>query len=80
MNSRSQFLAAQLLIRLRTAIAFGVALGLLAAFPLLAHALIDVWIDPGHGGGDPGSLGVNGAPLPNEKQFNIGVTNFLEAT
>ena len=50
--------------------------GILAA-PTVAQ--IDVWIDPGHDGHDPGALGVNGAALPNEKELNIGVANYLES-
>lgn len=42
------------------------------------QAEIDVWIDPGHGGDDPGALGYNGATPPNEKELTIGVTTFLE--
>lgn len=43
-----------------------------------AHGQLDVWIDPGHGGNDPGALGVNGTALPNEKELNIGVSSYLE--
>lgn len=31
-----------------------------ALWPLRAEAQIDVWIDPGHGGTDPGNIGVGG--------------------
>ena len=54
------------------------SVGLVALFLTPALAVIDVWIDPGHGGQDPGALGINGDSLPNEKEFNIGVCNFLE--
>ena len=49
-----------------------------ALIALPVQAEIDVWIDPGHGGGDPGALGYNGATPPNEKELTIGVTTFLE--
>jgi N-acetylmuramoyl-L-alanine amidase len=39
---------------------------------------IDVWIDPGHGGNEPGALGIDGAAVPNEKELNIGVAGYLE--
>lgn len=37
-------------------------------------AQIDAWIDPGHGGKDPGALGIDGAATPNEKDFNLAVS------
>ncbi len=43
-----------------------------------AYGQLDVWIDPGHGGNDPGALGIDGASLPNEKELNIGVAYYLE--
>jgi len=33
-----------------------------------------VVIDPGHGGGDPGALGYNGATYPDEADFNLAVS------
>lgn len=58
-----------------------VLLAILMLVLLLAgtsRAEIDVWIDPGHGGNDPGALGFNGPAEPNEKELVIGVTTFLQ--
>ncbi|MBK8167576.1 MAG: N-acetylmuramoyl-L-alanine amidase [bacterium] len=43
-----------------------------------ASAQIDVWIDPGHGGHDPGALGHDGAAAPNEMDLNSGVAYYLD--
>ena len=42
-------------------------LGLLVAAGLQppAMAQIDAWIDPGHGGKDPGAYGIDGSAMPN---------------
>lgn len=48
-------------------------------FPILIYSLplqglwYEVCIDPGHGGVDPGALGVNGATEPNESDFNLDI-------
>lgn len=42
--------------------------------PAIARAQvqqIDVWIDPGHGGGDPGNLPADNNPAHNESQITI---------
>lgn len=43
-----------------------------------AIAQIDIWIDSGHGGNDPGALGFNGSALPNEKELNFAVAGYFE--
>jgi N-acetylmuramoyl-L-alanine amidase len=59
------------------------------AFPNVAHAIVDVWIDPGHGtiqyiGGthagvyDPGALGANGIASPDEADMNWNLALYLQ--
>jgi N-acetylmuramoyl-L-alanine amidase len=43
-----------------------------------AIAQIDIWIDSGHGGNDPGAPGFNGSALPNEKELNFAVAGYFE--
>jgi len=43
-----------------------------------ATAQIDIWIDSGHGGNDPGALGFNGSALPNENELNFAVAGYFE--
>ncbi|MFH1754500.1 MAG: N-acetylmuramoyl-L-alanine amidase, partial [Candidatus Latescibacterota bacterium] len=43
-----------------------------------ARGEIDIWIDSGHGGNDPGALGFNGSALPNEKELNFAVASYFE--
>lgn len=64
---------------LRAGVMFsGLAVGLVWILAFPAAAQIDVWIDPGHGGGDPGAVGYNGPALPNEKELNIAVAGYLQ--
>lgn len=46
-------------------------------FPQRAVAMIDVWVDPGHGGPKPGNLGIDGAAYPNEKDITLLISGFL---
>lgn len=48
------------------------------AHPRPAMGQIDIWIDSGHGGKDPGALGFNGSAVPNEKQLNFAVATYFE--
>lgn len=44
-----------------------------------AVAQVDVWIDPGHGGDDPGNLGISGDPAKYEKNIALQVSNLLHS-
>lgn len=48
---------------------------LLGTSPRPSFAQIDAWIDPGHGGKDPGAVGIDGPAVPNEKDFNFAVSS-----
>lgn len=54
----------------------GLLLGLAIVMSLAqpSGAQIDAWIDPGHGGKDPGALGIDGPAAPNEKDLNLAVS------
>jgi N-acetylmuramoyl-L-alanine amidase len=58
-----------------TFIKFGLAAWMALALSAGAAELSGrkVVIDPGHGGDDPGALGIDGAAYPNEKDFNLEV-------
>lgn len=62
--------------QLRTHLAWLVALSFSLPTPL--HAVVDVIIDPGHGGHDIGAPGFNGDPVPNEEQLALAVSQALE--
>jgi N-acetylmuramoyl-L-alanine amidase len=42
-----------------------------------ALATIDVWVDPGHGGSDPGNVGINGDGAPNEEHVTLPIGSYL---
>lgn len=73
----------------RVLFAAAACLFMLALVPRTAIALVDVWIDPGHGtiqyiGGphlgvyDPGALGANGAASPDEADMNWNLALYLQ--
>jgi N-acetylmuramoyl-L-alanine amidase len=47
------------------------------AMPASSLAFVDVWIDPGHGGGDAGNPGYSGMADGREKVLNLEVSNAL---
>jgi N-acetylmuramoyl-L-alanine amidase len=47
--------------------------------PAPSSAFIDVWIDPGHGGNDPGNPGYSGLPGGREKVINLQVSSVLSS-
>jgi len=47
--------------------------------PTASAAFVDVWIDPGHGGTDPGNPGFSGLPDGREKVINLEVSNVLHS-
>lgn len=47
--------------------------------PAASPAFVDVWIDPGHGGADPGNPGFSGLPDGREKVINLEVSNVLNS-
>src|SRR5262245_33381644 len=55
------------------------ALALVSCLPSAtpARGIVDVWIDPGHGGTDPGNLGFSGNPSGYEKVLTLVVSNAL---
>jgi len=56
------------------------ALGLAVAAPAAAQFTgTRIMIDAGHGGTDPGSLGIDGAAYPNEEDFVLDVAWRLQA-
>ena len=61
--------------------ALALLLGLGMAVELYAPALaqIDAWVDPGHGGKDPGALGIDGPAAPNEEDFNLQVSTIVQS-
>ncbi len=54
------------------------AVMVVVSVPLTSFALIDVWIDSGHGGVDPGTLGFNGSAYPDEKDINLLVSQSIQ--
>ena len=56
-------------------------LGLVMAAGLQVPALaqIDAWVDPGHGGKDPGALGIDGPAVPNEEDLNLQVGSVVKS-
>lgn len=66
--------------------AFTVALatGVVAALVILStaspcRAQVVVWIDPGHGGWEPGAVGINGDAPPNEEHLTLQVSSVLQS-
>lgn len=49
-----------------------------ALTPGPSDAHLDVWVDPGHGGDDPGAVGWDGPGDPDEKDLTLAVCQFLE--
>lgn len=52
-------------------------LSTLLVIPAVVGAQIDVWIDPGHGGEDPGNLGYSGNPDAYERVLTLEVSGVL---
>lgn len=60
-------------MKTRSSLLTALVLIIAASFPVSALELTGrkVVIDPGHGGSDPGALGIDGAAYPNEEDFNL---------
>ena len=51
----------------------------MAVLPEEADGQVDVWIDPGHGGDDPGNLGYDGVAAHREKHVCLEVSQVLSS-